>query len=226
MEQLPIYLSVAFIGISLLTLYFLHKASSSIMLLTLCLGWMLLQSGIALTGFYTVTQALPPRLFLFLLWPALLAIIIVFNTHKGQQWIDSLNLRWLTYLHVVRIPVELTLYVLFTYKMVPELMTFEGRNFDILSGITAPVIGYLGYTKRLLSPKTLLAWNLICLALLINIVGNAILASPFPFQQFAFNQPNIAIFYFPYVLLPGFVVPVVLFSHLVSIRRLLKQPDK
>ncbi|MES2560328.1 MAG: hypothetical protein V4590_11335 [Bacteroidota bacterium] len=222
MEHLPTYLSFAFICVSFLTLYFLYKASSSTWFLFGCLGWLLLQSAASLTGFYADTQALPPRLFLFLLLPAILVIVVLFSTRKGKQWIDTLDIKWLTYLHIVRIPVECILFVLFTYKMIPELMTFEGRNFDILSGITAPVVGYLAFSKQVFNNKILLIWNFICIGLLANIVINAILAAPFPFQQFAFDQPNIAIFYFPFALLPGFVVPAVLFAHLVSIRKLMK----
>ncbi|HUQ96495.1 MAG TPA: hypothetical protein VM010_02440, partial [Chitinophagaceae bacterium] len=39
--------------------------------------------------------------------------------------------------------------------------------------------------------------------------------------QLAFDQPDIAVLYFPFVLLPGVVVPVVLLSHLAAIRQLL-----
>ena len=133
---------------------------------------------------------------------------------------DSLPLTNLTYLNTVRIAVELVLFWLFVHKAVPELITFEGRNFDILSGITAPFIAYFGLTKRKLSRPVILIWNLICLALLINIVGYALLSTPSPFQQFAFDQPNLAISTFPFSWLPTFLVPVVLFGHLVSIRQL------
>jgi hypothetical protein len=105
-------------------------------------------------------------------------------------------------------------------------MTFEGRNFDIISGITAPFIYYFGFIKNKIPQTVLLAWNFICLALLINIVMNAVLSAPFTFQQFAFDQPNIAIFYFPFVWLPCCVVPIVLFSHLATIRQLLVKQTK
>jgi hypothetical protein len=101
-------------------------------------------------------------------------------------------------------------------------MTFEGRNFDVFSGITAPFIAYFGFRKKTLNRKIILAWNFICLALLVNIVVNAFLSAPTPVQQFAFDQPNIAILYFPFSWLPTFIVPVILFGHLVSIRRLVK----
>ncbi len=102
-------------------------------------------------------------------------------------------------------------------------MTFEGRNFDILAGITAPIIAYLAFTQKKISRNGLLIWNFICLALLANIVVNAFLSVPSPVQQFAFDQPNIAILYVPFSWLPTFVVPVVLFAHLASIQQLLKK---
>jgi hypothetical protein len=42
-------------------------------------------------------------------------------------------------------------------------------------------------------------------------------------QQFGFDQPTVAVLYFPFIWLPGIVVPLVYFSHLVAIRRLLKE---
>jgi hypothetical protein len=69
-----------------------------------------------------------------------------------------------------------------------------------------------------------LLWNFICLGLLVNIIVNAVLSAPFPFQQFGFSQPNIAVLYFPYVWLPCGIVPLVLLSHLAVIRQLSKKP--
>jgi hypothetical protein len=55
---------------------------------------------------------------------------------------------------------------------VPQLMTFEGRNFDIMSGLTAPFVFYFGFIKKTLGTKVILIWNLVCLGLLINVVTN------------------------------------------------------
>jgi hypothetical protein len=103
--------------------------------------------------------------------------------------------------------------------MVPQLMTFEGWNFDILSGISALVISWFGYFKNRIPAAGLLIWNIICLGLLMNIVRLAVISAPFSFQQLAFDQPDIAILYFPFTLLPAVVVPFVLFSHAVLIRQ-------
>lgn len=191
-------------------------------LAVLC-AWLLLQAVLSWRGVYSSSpEAIPPKIVLFGIAPMVVTIIILFATRRGRRMIDSLPLKNLIYLHTVRIPVEIVLYLLFLDKAVPELMTFEGRNWDILAGITAPFVAYWGFTRRILSTKILLAWNIICLGLLLNIVVNALLSTPSPFQQFAFDQPNIALLYFPFSWLPAFIVPVVLFSHLAAIRQGMK----
>jgi len=222
METLPTYISIVFVLTASLTLLLLYKAGgNSKPLIVITLLWLALQAVAGLMGFYTVTKGTPPR-FALLLVPPVVFIGMLFLTKKGRAFVDGFDVKTLTLLHIVRIPVELTLYWLFLHKAVPQIMTFEGRNFDILCGLTAPIIYYFGYVKNVFGRKILLGWNIICLLLLANIVVTAVLSAPFPSQKFGFEQPNIAMLYFPFVWLPCFVVPAVLFAHLVTIRRLVK----
>jgi hypothetical protein len=221
MEHLPNYIGIGFIVTTLITLLLLYKAAHySKPVIALTLLWLALQAALGLAGFYTVTTGAPPR-FALLLMPPVIFIIILFSLKNGRRVMDGFDVKTLTLLHIVRIPVELTLYGLYLHKVVPEVMTFEGRNFDILCGITAPFVYYFGYIKQILSKKIVLAWNVICLLLLANIVVIAVSAVPFSFQRLAFDQPNIALLYFPFVWLPSFIVPAVLFAHLSAIRKLL-----
>ena len=185
------------------------------------IAWLGIQGSAGLFSFYLDMDAMPPRI-VFLVLPALLFIAILFLSSTGKQFIDSLNLKTLTLLHMVRIPVEFCLLWLFMAGTIPELMTFEGRNFDILAGLTAPLVYYLYYVRKSMSKQALIIWNIVSLLLLLNIVVNALLSTPLPFQQFAFDQPNVGILYFPFVWLPSFIVPIVIFSHFVAIRRLRK----
>jgi hypothetical protein len=106
--------------------------------------------------------------------------------------------------------------------MVPELMTFEGRNPDIISGLSAAGMLLAAFRGSRISRVLHLAWNIAGLALLLNIVAHAILAAPFDFQLLAFDQPNIGILHFPYVWLPCYIVPVVMLAHLAAIRQLIR----
>ena len=223
MENLPVYISILFVIITIATAWWFYKASDSnkkMLLLIVC--WLIIQGVLAQTGFYTITDTMPPR-FLLTLGPLLVFIIVLFTTHKGKEQVNRFDAGKLTLIHLVRIPVELTLLLLFLNGAIPGIMTFEGQNFDILSGITAPLIYYFVFVKKNAGSGILLAWNIICLVLLVNIVAIAILAAPFNFQQIAFDQPNRAILYFPFIWLPSFVVPVVLFAHLAVILKWKKQ---
>ena len=221
MEHLPFYIPLTMGLSTFLCVYFLAKASSkyTTRILIIATIWLVLQALIGLSGFYIDTQAMPPR-FLLAIAPPLLLIISLFATKSGRRFIDSLNIKTLTLLHIVRIPVELVLFWLFLYKKVPEIMTFEGQNFDIISGITAPFVYYF-FLKGRIGTGIMLMWNFLCLMLLVNIVSTAILSAPFPFQQFGFEQPNVAVLYFPFIWLPCCIVPIVLFSHLVAIKKLM-----
>jgi len=220
-SSLPLYINAIFITTTLLSIFLFYKASKkSKNTLVLLFAWLIFQAALGLSGFYTITKSFPPR-FALLALPALLFIIALFITANGKAYLDKLDAKALTILHIVRIPVELCLYWLFLHKAIPKLMTFEGRNFDIIAGLTAPLIFYFGYVKNALNKKMLLLWNFICLGLLLNIVINAVLSAPSSFQQFAFDHPNTAILYFPFVWLPCCVVPLVLLAHLVCIKKLL-----
>ena len=233
LDPLPNYIPLVFGLTSILTLIIFFRAISTsavhdtrtkaTLILIGLIAWMLIQCLLALNDFYSNdTRAVPPR-FLLAVVPPILTILFLFITKSGRRFIDSLPLATITWLSIVRIPVEFVLYWLSLYKAVPELMTFTGRNFDILAGITAPFVAYFGISLKKMNPRFILLWNIVSLGLLLNIVINAVLSAPFAIQQFAFDQPNIAILYFPFILLPAFIVPVVLFTHLVSIRQLLKK---
>ncbi len=219
MQQLPVYVSIVFIATTFLTLYFFYKVlNKNNKLITVFIVWLLLQAVLAKAEFYLQFKAIPPRI-LFALLPSFIAIVLLFTTKKGKVFIDSLNVKYLTILNIIRIPVEIVLLWLFLNKTVPQSMTFEGQNFDIISGITAPVIYYLFFVKKQLHKSIFITWNILCLLLVLNVVITGVLSTPLPFQQFAFQQPNIAVFYFPFIWLPAFIVPVVIFSHLALLRK-------
>ena len=220
MEQVAPIIQAIFIVITLSTVHQFYRASKhSSVFLAIIFIIAGLQMGLGLTNFYENETTIPPR-FLLLIAPAIFIIVFLFSTKKGRTFLDSLDLKKLTLLHAVRVPVELVLYSLFLSKAIPEIMTFKGRNFDILAGISAPFVYYFGFIRNQISNKVLIIWNLISLGLLLNIVILAVLSAKTPFQQFAFDQPNLAVAYFPFNWLPSVVVPLVLLSHLASLKQL------
>lgn len=224
-EHLPAYIPWTFGLTTFATLLlFYGAAKKSVPVLFGLLAWLVLQAALALSNVYSADpEAFPPAIVLFGLLPAILAVALAFLLPGARSFIDDLPAARLTYLHVVRVPVEIVLWWLFLQGAVPELMTFEGRNFDIVAGITAPFIAFFGLTKGRLGKRVILTWHIACLGLLLNVVVHAVLSAPSPLQQMAFDQPNIAVLYFPFSWLPTFIVPIVLFAHLASIRQLMKR---
>jgi len=222
MNNPSIIISILFVVITLLTVWQFYNASHKSKTVIVCLSvWLILQAIIGSTGFYQVVRSVPPR-FVLLIGPGLILSVLLLFTKRGRNFMDTLNIQKLTLLHVVRIPVEITLYFVYTANLIPLLMTFEGNNYDIISGLTAPVIYYFVFVRKKIGITALLFWNFVCLGLLINILVIAILSAQTPFQTLAFDQPNIGVTIFPFVWLPSVVVPIVLVSHLAAIRQLIK----
>lgn len=232
-ENLPSYISTTFILTVFITVgIFLFAVRQSVFetfpakLFSFLLAfWLILQAMLGISGFYLKIDAIPPRLILFGVFPTLLLVFFYFIFAR-KNFIERLPLRLLTFIHIIRIPIEIVLLWLFQQKMIPQIMTFEGRNFDILAGISAPVIALIAFKKGKVNRTLLIIWNFLALGLLFNIVITAVLSFPFEFQQFAFDQPNRAFLYFPFNWLPTIVVPIVLFSHLISLWKLFKNSLK
>lgn len=224
-QQLPFGLALFFGATTALTVIFFYAAirranpGKALYIVAGLIAWLTILGVLANQAFFTHFNTMPPRLLLALV-PVVGLATILFFTPAGQRFYDALPLSILTYLHVVRIPVEIVLYQLFVWHQVPQMMTFEGLNLDILSGLTAPIIAYLTFKKNL-HKRWLLSWHIVCLGLLLNVLIIAILSAPLPFQQLNFDQPNIGIARFPFIWLPGFVAPFVGISHLVAIRQLI-----
>ncbi len=229
MESVPGYVSIVFILTTFTAVAFLLRAvlfagrdtlAANLLFFLLPL-WILFQTVLATGGFYQDTTAQPPRLFIFGVLPALLTLS-AFLLFFRSGFIEQLPLRLLTLVHLVRIPVELVLLWLFRAGEVPQAMTFEGMNFDILSGGLALAAYFLAFRGDSVNRGMLIGFNILGLILLVNIVSIAVMSLPSPLQQMAFDQPNRAVLFFPYIWLPTIVVPIVLFSHLASLWKLAK----
>jgi len=191
-------------------------SKTPIIALATILSWLIFQGVLSLSGFYTThLDAMPPRMLAMILPPILLIVyLLVFK----KEFIASINLEQLNYIHVIRVPIEIGIMWLCTAKAMPEEMTYDGRNLDIIVGMTAPFVAFLYFNRKTLSRNMYLVWNIFGLIMLANVVGMGILSAPTPLQKMAFDQPNIAVLYYPFSWLVCFLVPLVLFIHIVSIK--------
>src|SRR5574341_217462 len=91
---------------------------------------------------------------------------------------------------------------------------------DILVGLTAVPVAWLAYKKGAAAHSTVWIWNTIGLLDLIAAVGLGVISSPGPLRLI-FTEPGSGIMTtLPWLLIPGFLVPLLAFTHLAVFYRL------
>jgi hypothetical protein len=185
-------------------------------ILFLWLSFLKIISGMS---FFHDFESMPPRLIIGPL-SCIIAITVLAFSRSFGGFLKRVPLHWLVYVQGFRIVMEIILCLLAENGVIHERMTFTGLNFDILAGISALLVGWL-VKKNKISRAGLIAWNIACVILLLNIVGIAALSTPYPFAVFRDEPVNTAVFYFPFIWLPGFVAPFALAMHVFTIRKVM-----
>lgn len=186
-----------------------------------CGLWLTLVTMVANTGAFTDWEAVPPRLMVFP-FSATVFILLIARSVPFARLAMAVPAAWPIAAQTFRLFVELQLHALYREGDLPQQMTWEGRNFDVLVGITAPVCAGLvagGWLPRWAA----VGWNVVGLVLLINVVGIAVTSTPGPLHLQWPGPPLTVIARWPVAWLPTFLVPFALFAHVVSLRQLLGQ---
>ena len=184
-------------------------------------GWLITSALVALNGTLHDFISTPPKLMIIVI-PPVLAISYLSSSTRVNALIKEIPSSWLVYIQSFRILMELLLWLVFIRNVIPVQMTFEGVNYDILTGLSAPLIGYYCLRVNKWPRITAVLWNMAGLLLVSNIFIVAMLSTPGPMRQF-FNEPaNTAVAYFPFVWVPAFVVPFAYMMHILSLKQILK----
>jgi hypothetical protein len=184
-------------------------------------AWLALTIGLAASGAVADFSTLPPR-FLFLFVPPLAALVALGRSRALVSLLAAAPPTWAVYAQSFRIVVEVVLWLLVASQAAPEIMSFhgQGRNFDILVGLTAAVVGWACLSARRWPRQVAVWWNVAGIVVLVNTVLHAQLATPTRFQRFVTDPPNTFIVSAPYVWLPAFLVPLAWGLHVISLRQL------
>lgn len=234
-EQNQLYLAFGFVALSLSTLILIgwgidktfrklnypdqKRKTSWIYIAAFTTGWILLISLGALSGFLQDFLTFPPRMGLVLVLPLL---FILWLTWRGKldSFLRAVNPSWLIQVQSFRVLVELLLWLAFLGNIIPIQMTLEGRNWDILTGLTAPIAALVWLRKDPINMVGAVIWNIGGLLLLANILTIALLSMPTPMRFFMNEPANAIVGTFPFVWLPGILVTVAYSMHILSLRQL------
>jgi hypothetical protein len=181
--------------------------------------WLLFVSAWSASGMMARFENFPFNFAPIVVIPVVVILMLVLFSKGLAQVLEQIPAHQIIVMQNFRVFVEVLLWLLFIQQMLPEPMTFEGRNFDILAGLTAPIIAWLLKTNKI-SRTVAIVWNFACLGLLINIVTIAVLSTPSPWRTFFEEPSNTVVTLFPISFLPGFLVPLAYTLHLFSLKQL------
>ena len=182
-------------------------------------AWMAVTWRVASSSVLRRWDAVPPPFFILVVAIVAIALLIAFSP-LGRRLAFGVPLWALVLVQLFRFPLELAMHRLTTLGIMPEQMTYTGRNFDILTGATAVIVAWWLATGR--GRRLALAWNVLGFLLLVNVVSVAIRSTP-RFRAFGDDHLNVFVTYPPFVWLPAVMVLAALAGHLLIFRRLLSQ---
>jgi hypothetical protein len=180
-------------------------------------AWMLLTWVAAASGFLQNWNSTPPPFALIVLGVLVVSATLARST-VGRRIADQTPMWMLVGVQGFRLPLEIAMHALVARGIMPVQMSYSGRNFDIVSGLTAVIVAALvaaGYGGR----RLVAVWNVMGLALLINVVGTAIASTP-PFRYFGDDRMVTFVTHAPFVWLPAVMVVAALSGHLLIFRAL------
>jgi len=181
------------------------------------IGWLSVTWALASSGWLARFDLHPPP---FLLLPAVgfpLAATLTWSRF-GTRLINGLPMAALVGLQSFRFPLELLMHRAYVEGVMPVQMSYSGRNFDILAGLTAIPVAW-ALNRGIGGRRLALAWNILGALLLINIVAVAAAATPV-IAAFGPDDLNTFVAYPPFVWLPAVLVLTAVAGHLMITRAL------
>ena len=181
-------------------------------------GWAAVLTILSLWGYFADFSALPPRIGMAVLVPLPIVLIVAFS-RTGTDWLRGIQPQRLIYWQSFRILVEIVLWVTYLRGLIPVQMSFEGRNFDVLSGLLAMPVGYYCFVRKSWPRWIVVAYNIMGLALLLNVLVIAVLSMPTPLRYFHNEPASTLMGHFPFIFIPGLLVPLAYSLHILSLRQ-------
>jgi hypothetical protein len=153
--------------------------------------------------------------------PIAVLCIVVARTQALREEFHRVPLWLLVGVHVVRL-LGISFIILYTGGRLPAPFASAAGWGDIFVGATALPVAWLTYRRPTNVRSMIWIWNVIGIADLINAVGLGVISSPGP-QRLIFVEPSSAIMAtLPWLLIPGFLVPLLFAVHIGIFIRLAK----
>lgn len=185
-------------------------------------AWLALTWFVAARGLLLAWQATPPPFTLLVAAILVIALSLALRP-VGARLATGVPLWVLILVQGFRLPLELAMHALVARGLMPEQMSYTGRNLDIVTGASAIVVALVVRGAPGAGRAIARLWNGVGLLLVVNVMAVGILSTP-RFALFGADQLNVFIAYPPFVWLPAAMVLAALTGHLLVFRALVSAP--
>ena len=175
---------------------------------------------IGLTIVLATEREIGPHLpFLLLGPPIALALALAFSSDM-RELIDAIPIDWAVgrAIHPARVIVGALFIATWYQGLLPAIFALVAGSGEILVGLLALCVRQMILKRRRLPRKAILAWNCFGAADFMIAAAAASLAGYFGTAATVLEQ-------FPFALVPGFLVPIALMTHVVVFRHLIATRD-
>ena len=175
--------------------------------------WLLTAIQLGLSGKVNKLTPPQPQIIIFILVIVLVAIFNLINSLKS--WISSINIKYLIAVHVSRL-VGIYFLVLYSRNLLPYDFAVKGGLGDIFIALSALTLIIFVPRESGVKDKLYLLWNTLGLIDILFVVLTA--------ARIGIKNPEelSELFKLPLSLLPTFLVPIIIFTHLVIFVRLFR----
>jgi hypothetical protein len=181
--------------------------------------WLAAMAAAALSGVLGRFDVRPPPMVIWFASMVVMTLALAWSPF-GRGFADKLPFVALIGFQAFRLPLELIMHRAVVADIMPNVMSYTGYNFDIVTGATALPLALYAWRRPV--PRWLIAlWNATGQILLLVIAGVALAASPI-FRAFGDDQLNVWVTEFPYVWI-AVMVAAALFGHVVTMRKLMAE---
>jgi hypothetical protein len=186
-------------------------------------GWFLFLAMTTVSGLYLETHS--PR-FLGYALPALLGVLLLARARWLREALRATPRWWIPALQTLRVGGGSSLFAAWALGLAPWSLVLPAGVGDILVGLGAAGVAVALFRGWGGARALAVAWNVLGLLDILHTLFRAMASAPGP-QRLYFEEPANAIpAVFPFVYLPGFIVPLTILLHVLSLRQLRDAPTR
>lgn len=179
--------------------------------------WLAYVATLSWFGVFKFVPGRPPGVLLVFPPVIFFVALAVVRSRWGSVAALTIPLPLLLGLQSFRVGVELFLHQLWAEGLAPKMLTYEGANVDIVTGLTAPLVAWIA-TRGRTGLRVAMLWSALGLIAVANVITRSVLTAPGPLNVLTSDIPNTFVGVFPYGLLPGLFPPLAIILHVLAIK--------